>query len=41
LAKYENDKPTYNKVQLRTGGKSGGFAFFIEANKQVNEVKFS
>ena len=41
LAKYENGKPTYNKVQLRTGGKSGGFAFFIEANKQVNEVKFS
>jgi len=41
LAKYENDKPTYNKVQLRTGGKTGGFAFFIEANKQVNEVKFS
>ena len=41
LAKYENNKPTYNKVQLRTGGKSGGFAFFIEANKQVNDVQFS
>tara|TARA_Y100000593_G_scaffold94368_1_gene193090 strand:- start:1258 stop:3171 length:1914 start_codon:yes stop_codon:yes gene_type:complete len=40
LASYENDKPTYNKIQLRTGGSSGGFSYSIEANKEVHSVDF-
>ena len=30
----------YNKIQLRTGGRAGGFLYFVEANKQVNKVEF-
>ena len=40
LAKYEDGKPVYNKIQLRTGGRAGGFSYFVEANKQVNKVEF-
>ena len=38
LMSVKNNEPVYMAAQLRTGGSSGGFAFFIEANKTVDKV---